>query len=219
MALWTRALDQPKPHTQSQTGVADSSRAPGLTSVLQYPILWLPYNYCQYCSLKDFSCKSKTHMKNKNIYTKDTSNPEIYLKVQFLCRLRSIATHWDHFVRRLSICLSVYHTRIAMFRRRHMHSSECCLYFLFMNLRSYICFTPDFLMKIIMTLCCFFEINMPFIILLLCPFEDKREDVNFLSRNFKIYKIRKKNSSCFEETTQDTKSNMPSHMCEGNCFL
>ena len=26
----------------------------------------------------------------------------------FLCRLRSIAAHWDHFVRRLSVCLSVY---------------------------------------------------------------------------------------------------------------
>ena len=54
-----------------------------------------------------------------------------------LCRLRSIATHRDNFVRllsvRLSVCpfvrLSVYHTRIAMFRRRHMHSSECCHYF------------------------------------------------------------------------------------------
>ena len=51
----------------------------------------------------------------------------------FLCCLGSIATHRDHFVRRLSVrpsvCLSVCHTRIAMFRRRHMHSSECCHYF------------------------------------------------------------------------------------------
>ena len=50
----------------------------------------------------------------------------------FLCRLRSIATRRDHFVRRpsvcpsvcLFVCLSVCHTRRAMFRRRHMHSSS-----------------------------------------------------------------------------------------------
>ena len=56
---------------------------------------------------------------------------------KFLCRLRSIATHRDHFVCHpsvcpsvcLSVCLSVCHTGIAMFRRRHMHSSECCHYF------------------------------------------------------------------------------------------
>ena len=55
-----------------------------------------------------------------------------------LCCLRSIVTHRDHFVRRPSICLSVRpsvclsvcQTRIAMYRRRHMHSSECCHYFL-----------------------------------------------------------------------------------------
>ena len=54
----------------------------------------------------------------------------------FLCCLRSIVTHRDHFVR-LSVCLSVRppvcpsvcHTRIAMFRRRHMHSLEYCHYF------------------------------------------------------------------------------------------
>ena len=46
-----------------------------------------------------------------------------------LCRLRSIATLRDHFVRCPSVCPSVCHTRIAMFRRRHMHSSECCRYF------------------------------------------------------------------------------------------
>ena len=55
----------------------------------------------------------------------------------------SIAVHRDHFVRRLSIrpsvCLSVrlcvcplvtlsWSSRIAMFRRRHMHSSEWCHY-------------------------------------------------------------------------------------------
>ena len=53
----------------------------------------------------------------------------VYMHLQFLCRLRSIATHRDHFVRRLSVYLSVCHTPIAMFRRRHMHSSECCHYF------------------------------------------------------------------------------------------
>ena len=57
----------------------------------------------------------------------------------FLCRLWSIATHRDHFVPRLSVCLSVClsiclsHFSVtlsrAMFDRRHMHSSECCLYF------------------------------------------------------------------------------------------
>ena len=45
---------------------------------------------------------------------------------RFLCCLRSIETHRDHFVRRLSVspsvCLSVCHTRIAMFRKRHVHS-------------------------------------------------------------------------------------------------
>ena len=59
-----------------------------------------------------------------------------------LCRLQSIATQRDHFVRRLSVrlsvclsvCLSVRssvcHTPIAMFCSRHMHSSECCHYFI-----------------------------------------------------------------------------------------
>ena len=53
-----------------------------------------------------------------------------------LCRLRSIATHRDHFVRRLSVRLSVRLSHFsvtlskAMFRRRHIHSSECCHYFL-----------------------------------------------------------------------------------------
>ena len=59
------------------------------------------------------------------------------LATAFLCHLRSIATHRDHFVRRLSVrlsvlpsvCPSVIHTLIAMFHRRHMHSSECCHYF------------------------------------------------------------------------------------------
>ena len=56
----------------------------------------------------------------------------------FLCRLQSLATHRDHFVRRPSVCLSVSlsvcHTSSvtlskAMFHRRLMHSSECCHYF------------------------------------------------------------------------------------------
>ena len=53
------------------------------------------------------------------------------------CRLLSIATLRDHFVRRLSVrpsvslsfCPSVCHTFQRMFRRRYMHSSECCHYF------------------------------------------------------------------------------------------
>ena len=45
----------------------------------------------------------------------------------FLCRLRSIATHRDHFVRHPSVCPSVTLSK-AMFRRQHMHSSECCHY-------------------------------------------------------------------------------------------
>ena len=67
------------------------------------------------------------------------------ISIVFLCRLQSIATHRDHFVRLLSVrlsvrpsvclsvclsvCPSVCHTRRAMFRRRHMHSSKCCHYF------------------------------------------------------------------------------------------
>ena len=47
----------------------------------------------------------------------------------FLCRLRSMATHRDHFVRRPSVCPFVSLSK-AMFCRRHMHSSECCHYFL-----------------------------------------------------------------------------------------
>ena len=54
--------------------------------------------------------------------------------MDFLCRLRSIATHRDRFVRRPSVCPSVCHTPIAMFRRRHMHSSECCHYFYLVNM-------------------------------------------------------------------------------------
>ena len=61
----------------------------------------------------------------------------IQKSLQFLCRLRSIATHRDHFVRRpsarpsvcLSLCPSVTLFK-AMFSRRHMHSSECCHYFI-----------------------------------------------------------------------------------------
>ena len=70
-----------------------------------------------------------------------------FFSFNFVCRLRSIATHRDHFVRRLSVrpsvcpsvclsvCLSVRLSHFsvtlskAMFRRRHMHSSECCHYF------------------------------------------------------------------------------------------
>ena len=50
-----------------------------------------------------------------------------------LCRLRSIATHRDHFVRRMSVRLSHFSVTLsrAMFRRRHMHSSECCHYFIY----------------------------------------------------------------------------------------
>ena len=55
---------------------------------------------------------------------------EILLPVKFLCRMRSIATHRDHFVRRLSVRLSHFSVTLskAIFRRRHMHSSECCHY-------------------------------------------------------------------------------------------
>ena len=62
----------------------------------------------------------------------------------FLCRLRSIAAHSDHVVWRLSVCPSVrlcvfvcrvvtfsWYSRIAMFRRRQIHFSECCHYVLF----------------------------------------------------------------------------------------
>ena len=68
------------------------------------------------------------------------SMPSTFIIWPFLCRLRSIATHRDHFVCRSvclsvgpsvcpSVCLSVCHTHRAMFRRRHMHSSEWCHYF------------------------------------------------------------------------------------------
>ena len=60
---------------------------------------------------------------------------EVIAQAVFLCRLPSIATHRDHFVRP-SVCLSVCPSVCpsvtlskAMFRRRHMHSSECCHYF------------------------------------------------------------------------------------------
>ena len=52
-----------------------------------------------------------------------------YINWSFLCRLRSIVTHRDHFVRRPSVCPSVTLSK-AMFRRRHIHSLECCHYFL-----------------------------------------------------------------------------------------
>ena len=56
---------------------------------------------------------------------------KIYPFIYFLCRLRSIATHRDHYVRRLSVRLSHFSVTLskAMFRRRHMHSLECCHYF------------------------------------------------------------------------------------------
>ena len=66
--------------------------------------------------------------------------PSICLAIHpFLCRLRSIAAHRDHFVRRLSVCVRAsvcpvvtlsWKSGIAMFRKRHMHSSECCHYVL-----------------------------------------------------------------------------------------
>ena len=57
----------------------------------------------------------------------------------FLCRLRSIATHRDHFVRRLSVRLSHFSDTLsrAMFRRQHMHSSECCHYILNKKMHMY----------------------------------------------------------------------------------
>ena len=58
---------------------------------------------------------------------------EKHAKDLFMCRLRSIATHRDHFVRRPSVCPICPHFSVtlskAMFCRRHMHSSECCHYF------------------------------------------------------------------------------------------
>ena len=57
----------------------------------------------------------------------------------FLCRLRSIATHRDHFVRRpgcLSVCPSVCHSFRYTFQsyvsQANTHSPECCHYFLFL---------------------------------------------------------------------------------------
>ena len=54
-----------------------------------------------------------------------------------LCHLRSIAAHRDHFVRHLSVRVSVcsvvtlsWQSRIAMFRKQRMHSSEYCHYFM-----------------------------------------------------------------------------------------
>ena len=66
-------------------------------------------------------------------------NVEIFMWGQFfpfLCRLQSIATHRDQFVSRLTVHLSVRLSHFsvtlskAMFRRRHINSSECCHYFL-----------------------------------------------------------------------------------------
>ena len=61
----------------------------------------------------------------------------IRIEVHFLCHLRSIATQGSlcrSSVRlsvRPSVCLSHFSVTLskAMFRRRHMHSSECCHYF------------------------------------------------------------------------------------------
>ena len=41
----------------------------------------------------------------------------MHVNFLFLCRLRSIAAHKDHFVRRLSVCLSGSHTFLVV-----MHS-------------------------------------------------------------------------------------------------
>ena len=50
----------------------------------------------------------------------------IFVGVMPLLELRILKIHsFRHF----SVCRSVCHTPIAMFRRRHMHSSECCRYF------------------------------------------------------------------------------------------
>ena len=52
--------------------------------------------------------------------------------MSFLCRLQSIVVQWDHFVC-LSVCVCLFVclswlSHIAMFRRQHVHSSECCHY-------------------------------------------------------------------------------------------
>ena len=45
---------------------------------------------------------------NFNIYRKSVHSANAFVFLQaFLCRLRSIAAHRDHFVRRLSVCLVV----------------------------------------------------------------------------------------------------------------
>ena len=64
---------------------------------------------------------------------------------QFLCRLRSIAAHRDHFIQRLCVCPVVtlsWKSCIAVFRRRHMHSSECCHYFSY-NICSLVLFSAQ----------------------------------------------------------------------------
>ena len=40
---------------------------------------------------------------------------KLWSRLKFLCRLRSIVTHRNHFVRRLYVCPSVCHTHRAMF--------------------------------------------------------------------------------------------------------
>ena len=65
--------------------------------------------------------------------------------VWLLCRLRSIAVQRDHFVWSMSVCPPVcpsvypvvtlsWSSRKAVFRRRNMHSSECCHYVVLLSL-------------------------------------------------------------------------------------
>ena len=46
----------------------------------------------------------------------------LFVKSEFLCRLRSIATHRDHFVRRPSVCLSIRPSVCLSVRLSHSHS-------------------------------------------------------------------------------------------------
>ena len=59
---------------------------------------------------------------NFNIYRKNVHSANAFVFLQaFLCRLRSIAAHRDHFVRRLSVCLSGSHTFLVV---THIYVSQ-----------------------------------------------------------------------------------------------
>ena len=129
--------------TQLESEQISHNVAPGLWMMKTFNVVWRGYN----ASFKENIDKSYVSYKRSSdsvvdildfVFGRDIINfccccCRFFFfggGSKFLCRMRSIAAHKDNFVRCLSVrpcvCLSGSNGLLAMFRRRHMHSLECC---------------------------------------------------------------------------------------------